>query len=191
MSPPERTVQPDETLVRAIADGDTAALELLYGRYGHRLSIFLTNLLQDPSAAEDTLQEVMVAVWRQAATFRGSGSVLAWLLSIARHLAINKRRRKQLSTTPIEALDEVSSDADIERDSTNQEQYLEIMRALERLPSAQRETLELVFFYELTEVEVAQVQGIAVGTVKSRLHRAKYTLRQLLSLHQRRQESGT
>lgn len=170
---------PDLTLLRAVAKGDEGALGELYARRGPSLLVYLIGRLGDRQLAEEVLQDVMLAAWRGAARFRGESSVRTWLLSIAHHRAINAQRKRKLARAPLdESMASTSSGApelledDVER--------AEVRLALERLPDDQRETLELIFYHGLSGPEAASVLGVAPGTVKSRLHRAKAVLRKLL-----------
>jgi DNA-directed RNA polymerase specialized sigma24 family protein len=142
----------DAGLLRQMADGNPAALDVLYARYGSGIFGFLMARLGDRALAEEVLQDVMLAAWRSAAGFRGESRVLTWLLTIARNRAINATRRRRPILVPFH----------------------------DALPASQCEVLTLVFYHQLTAPEVAAVLGIAVGTVKSRLHRAKHNLRRVL-----------
>lgn len=168
-------VDPDLTLIRAIADGDPAAMEELYTRQGPAILKYLVGRLGDENLAEDVLQDVMLAVWRKAQGFRGESSVRTWMLTIARNRAINAYLRRAPAAARLEAecLDP-SQKADSALDHTT------LYQALRSLPEEQRETLELVFFHGLSNQEAATVLKIAPGTVKSRLHRAKARLRTLI-----------
>jgi RNA polymerase sigma factor (sigma-70 family) len=181
VSQPEPSVDaPDEVLVQAIAGGDAGALDALYTRHGPALLGYLTGQLgNNRQLAEEVLQDVMLAVWKSAANFRGASKVRTWMIAIARNQAINIRRKRNLQmvelhetygtedTTPLERLER------LDRAET-------LRNAIRELPEQQRETLELVFFHQLSGVEAAEILDVSVGTVKSRLHRAKETLRRLL-----------
>lgn len=169
-------VDPDAILMRRIALGDMGALETLYERFGLKVLNYLIGQLGDSALAEEVLQDVMLAVWKHAIGFRGDSHVLTWLLAIARNRAINARDRRIFETSPLdenlmmstESLPEML-DAEFERET--------LREALHRLPTDQRETLELVFYHQLSGPEAAVVLGIAPGTVKSRMHRALITLK--------------
>ncbi|NMC13416.1 MAG: RNA polymerase subunit sigma-70, partial [Chloroflexi bacterium] len=75
----------DEELLKYITRGNSFAFNCLYERYGQRLYAYALRLTENPAQAEDILQESMLIVWRKAATYRGEGSVQAWLLSIIRN----------------------------------------------------------------------------------------------------------
>jgi RNA polymerase sigma-70 factor, ECF subfamily len=172
-------VDPDAILMRRIALGDMGAMDALYERFGLRVLNYLIGQLGDVGLAEEVLQDVMLTVWKNAIGFRGESRVQTWLLAIARNRAINARDRRRFDTVsldeaiamPNEPLHDLI-DARIDGD--------ELRAALRRLPNDQRETLELVFYHQLSGPEAAAVLGIAPGTVKSRLHRALTTLRVLL-----------
>jgi RNA polymerase sigma-70 factor, ECF subfamily len=170
---------PDLSLVRAIARGDARALEELYSHQGPGILAYLINRLGDRELAEEILQDVMLAVWQGAGRFRGKSRVRTWMLSIARYKAINAWQRGNPSAA---AINENLIDANpgpsslVEREDA----HAHLHAALGRLPEAQRETLELIFYHQLSGKEVAQVMGVSPGTVKSRLHRAKASLRKLL-----------
>jgi RNA polymerase sigma-70 factor (ECF subfamily) len=170
---------PDLGLLQAMADGDSRALDTLYAHHGPHLLAYLIGQLEQRALAEEVLQDVMLAAWEGAARFRGESQVRTWLLGIARYRAANARRRHMLLHAPLDerlGADEPRPPEIVEQ----QEAKGAIQRALGQLPREQRETLELVFFHELSGSEVAEVMGVAPGTVKSRLHRAKAALRQLL-----------
>lgn len=172
---------PDTVLIYAIAGGNHQALDELYQKYGRGILGYLCNYVNDPVLAEEVLQDVMLAVWKSAATFRGEAKVLTWLLTIARNRAINAQRRQKPTivaydeelgirandTSPLEIIERES------RDSA-------VREAIKALPPMHREILVLVFYYQLSGNEIADVLGISVGTVKSRLHRAKEALRRVL-----------
>lgn len=173
---------PDWALVRAMADGDVRALNEIYARYGPLLLSFLNARLPTRQLAEEVLQDVMLAVWDNAHRFEARSKVKTWLLVIARNRAINATRRKKL------ALIDISKVFDLRSDDTGpvevvsrQEIQDKVRTAIKKLPEGQREVLVLVFYHQLTGPEVAEVLDISEGTVKSRLHRAKETLRGLLA----------
>jgi len=176
---------PDLYLLQGMANGDVRALDELYSRHGRRILSYLIGQLGDRQLAEEVLQDVMLAAWRGAAQFRGESKVKTWLVGIARLQALSVQRRRRPLSVP---LDEAMPSADtgefkvVERGVENKG----LREALRELPSDQRETLELIFYHDLSSTEAAQVLGVAAGTVKSRLNRAKTTLRRLLT----RKEAG-
>jgi len=172
---------PDRLLIREIADGNAQALDTLYAQYGPAVLNFLTARLSDREKAEEVLQDVMLAVWKGAANFRGDSRVLTWLLTIARNRAINVYRKRQIDTVEFEdELDMRGSDTGPLEKVMRRDRDEALREAVNLLNPHHREVLTLVFFHQLSGVEVADVLGISEGTVKSRLHRAKETLRRML-----------
>jgi len=161
---------PDLPLLRAMGSGDAAALAELYRLRGPALLAYLTARLGDRGLAEEVLQDVMLAAWQAAGRFRGQGRVMAWLLAIARTRAINAYHRQVRPHATQVALDEASAQESCEPFGSHN---VELSTGLRTLPAEQREALELVFYHGLSLKETAQVMSVAVGTVKSRLHRAR------------------
>ncbi|NLE52315.1 MAG: sigma-70 family RNA polymerase sigma factor [Chloroflexi bacterium] len=175
--------EPDLRLIERIGRGDPAALEALYARHGRALLAYLIGQVSDPHLAEEVLQDVMLAVWRGAARFRGESAVRTWLLAIARRRAITARQRRPPVERPLDdraATDDTGPLELVER----QTERSAVRAALRDLPDDQRETLELVFFHGLSGPEAAEVLGVAPGTVKSRLHRAKNVLERVLRMRE-------
>lgn len=177
--PPLPIEDPDRELLQAVAAGDARALDELYARHGTQILAYLIGQLGDRQLAEEVLQDVMLAAWKGARNFRGESRVRTWLLAIARHRAINARRRRVLPSAPLHEQTGAQLSGPSEIAERNDERAA-VQLALRLLPADQRETLELVFFHGLSGPETAEVLGVAVGTVKSRLHRAKAALRDLL-----------
>lgn len=175
---------PDYVLIRGMAARDTRALDELYARHGRGiLSYLIAHLHDNRQLAEEVLQDVMLAAWENAANFRGESKVRTWLLVIARNRALNAMRRR--SPTLVELDDNLSN---YEDDTSPLEQVQRhfrgqaLRKAIDSLPAQHKEILVLVFYQQLSGIEVAQVLGISEGTVKSRLHRAKEALRRILQL---------
>lgn len=178
-APPDPATE--RALMLAIASGHAPALDELYAGYAPAIFSFLMARLADRQLAEDVLQEVLVAAWQSAHTFRGESKLLTWLLSIARNRAINARRRRTLPQVPYnDALDAPLDDTGPLERLVRQGEYHAVRAVLAELPAAQREVLVLVFYHQLSEAEIADVLDIAPGTVKSRLHRGKEALRRAL-----------
>ncbi len=166
----------DQHLVRAIAAGDVLAMDTLYERHGLGVLNYLVGQLEDRQHAEEILQDVMMAVWKGAASFRGDSQVRTWLLAIARHRALNARQRRRPTHAPLHEDIQAESHETLEGAATR----MHIQQGLRQLPAEQRETLELVFYHGMTGPEAAALLGVSPGTVKSRLHRAKAALRDML-----------
>lgn len=177
----QNTQDIDGALVRAVADGDHAALARLYDRHASAVYGVAMSLLRDPALAQDVSQEVFVRLWTRVQTFDAQrGTVLSWLLSVTRHLALDELRRQRRVLERAERLTRearVSGAEDLAGLLHRGWQSQYVVDALSELSALQRETVDLVYFQGYTLVEVAAALGVAVGTVKSRLHSALVTLR--------------
>lgn len=87
---------PDDGLILRIAEGDTAALEVLYRQTSASVYGFALSILRDPTAAEDVMQDTFVSVMQSASSYQPSGKPMAWLLTIARNLALMRLRKRKI-----------------------------------------------------------------------------------------------
>lgn len=171
----ETPVDSDRELIQQIAQGSTGALHELYNRHGLAMLNYLITELDERPLAEEVLQDVMLAVWQQAAHFRGDSLVRTWLFGITRRQALRARQRRRIplhaSIDDLPLADELHPEAD----------YTDLLDAIEQLPSDQQEALDLVFYRGYSGVEAAAHLNISENTFKSRLFRARRTLRRLLA----------
>lgn len=178
---PTDEYDPDVELVHRMAMGETQALDDLYARHGGAILGFLISRLSNRQLAEEILQDVMLAAWRNARAFRGDSKVKTWLLVIARNRAINVQRKRSLDMVQLnESFNYQSEDTGPMEKMVKQSNREAVQEAIQQLPEAQKEVLILVFYHQLSGPEVAEVLGISQGTVKSRLHRAKDQLKRVL-----------
>jgi len=169
-------------LVREVAAGKPEALEELYRRHSRELFVYIFGRLGDRQLAEETLQDVMLAVWRGAGRFRGESSARTWLFAIAYRRAMSASRRLPEKPAPEWAVDDLKSEAQGPAEWTDERERVAAVRsALHRLPDHQRSVIELVFLHGLSGREAARVLGVPVGTVKSRQNRALKALAPLLA----------
>lgn len=176
----------DEERARAaiarMARGDEGALEELYRRYAPAVLAFAAARLPDRQLAEEVAADVWLGCWRAAPAFRGDSRVLTWLLGIAKRQVYVRMRRVR----PVEcALDEVEGQlADEAGDPAGallaEAGADEIVAALDALEPALAETVRLAWLHELPYAEIAQVTDVPVGTVKSRVSRARTLLQKTL-----------
>lgn len=166
-----------ETVAR-MAAGDRLALADLYARYERPLLIYLRLLTPDPGLAEELLQDTLLAAWTGARGYAGQASVQGWLLGIARRRAHDALRRRALRLVDAGALEPVPSpEPEPEALALAQAEREELAAAIARLAPVHREVLVLAFVHELSYGDLAEVLGIPLGTVKSRLSNAKRALR--------------
>jgi RNA polymerase sigma-70 factor (ECF subfamily) len=171
----------DLKLIQSMAAGNVSALDELYAKHGSAILGFLIARLSERQLAEEILQDVMLAAWKYAASFRAESSVRTWLLTIARNRAINARRRSTPTLVSFgDTYDPPSLDTGPVEQMERESERTVVRHALDKLPDTHREILVLVFYQQLTGPEIAEVLDISIGTVKSRLHRAKESLRRVL-----------
>ena len=173
----------DVALMARIVARDERAVEALYARYSGPLYSLAYQVTGAERFAQDVVQEVFVALWRDATRFDPTkGAVAPWLFSLARHKAIDLVRREA-------NIRKRTADVDLElreaEDDVDHETWLRIRRdrvreAITELTPAQREALELAFFQGLTHVEVSDRLGIPLGTAKTRIRSALLRLRDIL-----------
>ncbi|WP_055474122.1 RNA polymerase sigma factor [Streptomyces pathocidini] len=172
----------DEALLTAAADGDQAALRALYDRHAAAMLRLIRRLTSDQGVAEELLQESWLAVWRSAAGFRGESSVRGWLLGVARRQAHNQLRKSRPRLADLSEAHDVPDPApSVEDQVVVEAERTELLRAVRSLPAHLREVLALVLVEELAYPEIADVLGIPVGTVKSRMSHARRRLGSMLA----------
>jgi RNA polymerase sigma-70 factor, ECF subfamily len=173
----------EAALLAGIVARDERAIETLYARYSGPLYSLAYQVTRSERFAQDVVQEVFIAVWKDAARFDPArGNVGPWLFSMARHKAIDFVRREQ---TVRKRTADVDLEFEVAPDDPAHEAWLGIRRdrvraAIAELTETQREALELAFFGGLTHVEVAEKLGIPLGTAKTRIRSALLRLRDVL-----------
>jgi RNA polymerase sigma-70 factor, ECF subfamily len=168
----------DEVLVRRLLSGDEAALGKLYDRYGGRVYSVANRILQDSGAAEEVLQDIFHQLWCNAASFDSArGSLAGWLLVMARNRSIDRMRRRTPAIGDDTAVAAQGSAFDIEGAVARSEMAERVRAALQTLPEAQREAMELAYFEGLTQSEIAKRTGDPLGTIKTRLRTALASLK--------------
>ena len=180
----------DGDLLAAARQGDAAALEALLVRYQPHLYRFGLRMCGNEDDAGDVAQESLISMARSLRDFRGDASVSSWLYTIARSFCIKKRRRSKFAPAREESLDAPGVDAvnrladpapSPEQTAANRELERALVRAIDSLDLPQREVLVLRDVEGLSAPEVAKVLGLSVDAVKSRLHRARASVRRELS----------
>lgn len=176
-------VETDRDLLAAVATGDQSALRTLYDRHSSAMLRLLRRLTSDVGTAEELLQESWLAVWRSSASFRGDSSVRGWLLGVTRRQAHNRLRGKRPILLALDA-EEVAEPADpgvdVEADVLAAAGRRRILAAFEALPRRHRDVAVLALVEELPYTDIAEVLGIPVGTVKSRMAKVRTRLSALL-----------
>ena len=166
--------QDDRTLVSLVCASDPAALEALYGRYGRACYGLARRILTDEQLAQDVVQEVFLAVWRDASRFDASrGGFSTWLLSMTHHKAVDSVRREEnlrKRRTSSDVLETRESEAPkVDEAVWSLVRRERVREALKGLPGPQREALALAYFGGYTQREIAGLTATPLGTVKTRM----------------------
>ena len=195
MSTKANEVAMDRLLVDRFKGGDASAFDEMVSRYWDRIFSMVNQLLRNPQDAEEVTQDAFIRAHRGLANFRGDSAFSTWLYQIATNLARNRywywwRRKRDKSvsfdapmgpdndTTLAEMIPaEVETPDDI---TVSREFVARIGKGMERLGTKHREILVLRNIKNMSYEEIAQVLGISVGTVKSRIARARESLRSKL-----------
>lgn len=169
----------DAELLTRVAAADADALTELYDRYSRAAYGLALRVVRDRALAEDTVQDAFLAVWRSASSFSTArGSARAWIMTLTHRRAVDIVRREEVRTTaPLPEGDGHGETVDLLLGLERQR----IRRALETLPPAQREALELAYYGGLTQSEIAARLDQPLGTIKTRTFSALARLRALLA----------
>lgn len=178
----------DPELAARVADGESAALEVLYDRYSRIVLSFAMRILGDRQHAEELLQEVFLRMWRQARNYSDQrGTFVTWLLSITHNMAIdeirkrNRRPQRADSADPVLLLEnQTNNDPSVEQSVLLSSLRDEIVEAMQSLPDAQRQSLEMAYFQGLTQREIAEQLDEPLGTIKTRMRLGMRKLREYL-----------
>jgi RNA polymerase sigma-70 factor (ECF subfamily) len=182
----DRSVESDEQLMLRVRDGhDEEAFETLVHRYERRLFGYLNGILHDAGLAEEVFQATFLRVHLKCRSFATGRSFRPWLYAIATHQAIDTLRRERRhrraecrSTSACEGgLDSLAADGlSPAEEAVGREEQRRVRRTLGRLPAIHRTAVQLIYTEGLAYREAADVMGVPVGTVKSRIHAALASL---------------
>jgi RNA polymerase sigma factor (sigma-70 family) len=175
----------DESLLAGLGSGDRDAAAAFVARFQRRVFGLTYSILRDRGAAEEAAQEAFVRAWRHASAYDPRrGTVAAWLLTIARNVSINMLPARRFDPIDPEVL--VAMEARRPREDSGDEARVvdsePLRAALSRLPEGQRRALVLAVFYGFTAKEMSELDGLPLGTVKTRIRSAMMKLRSELGV---------
>ncbi|MEZ5458213.1 MAG: sigma-70 family RNA polymerase sigma factor [Steroidobacteraceae bacterium] len=170
---PAQTLDWQSALLDQARRGDVRAFERLYRETCARVHGLCLRLTHDPTVAEDCTQETYLRAWRALGSFEGRSQLTTWLHRIAVNVVIERRRRQGIQPEPLDGLDEAALGVTL--DTPVEER--EIERVIESLPAGARDALTLCAIYGYSHAEAAAMLGLAEGTCKAQLHRARSLLR--------------
>lgn len=164
----------DGVLVARVAGGDGQALEALFARHGRACYALSRRILVDEQLAQDVVQEVFLAVWRDPSRYDPAKAAFSsWLLSVTHHKAVDVVRREESlrrRRTSADLLEGEESDAPrVDEQVWSRVRRERVREVLRTLPEPQREALALAYFGGYTQREIAGLTGTPLGTVKTRM----------------------
>ena len=171
---PPHEVQRDTELALSLRDGDDDAVRTLYERFGGLVYTIAHQVVRDPQRAEDVTQHVFLQAWRNADHFEPGRDFAPWLATIARRAGIDSLRREQRRPAGALELADPSDSAlvSLPPSAEQVETVWSVRAAIDGLEADEREIVRLQHLLGHTHAEIAEQLGVAIGTVKSRSHRA-------------------
>jgi len=181
----------DQLLVERVQQGDKRAFELLVAKYHRKIIRLISRLVRDPAEVEDVAQDAFIKAYRALPQFRGESAFYTWLYRIAvntakNYLATQGRRPEALSDIDAEEA-ETFADGEQLRDINTPESMLHtrqvadtVNRAMEALPEELRTAITLREIEGLSYEEIAEAMGCPIGTVRSRIFRAREAIAEKL-----------
>ena len=164
----------DRDLVRQLRSGDEEAFRALFRRYGPLAKGLAHRVVRQPFLAEEIVQEAFLSLWRDPRSYQEArGTFRVWLLATVHHRAVDvvrreeAQRRRKLEQQPVEAYQEDIADSVADRVDLAATRE-RVRAALEDIPEAQRQILEMMYFGGKSQSDIARELGLPLGTVKSR-----------------------
>jgi RNA polymerase sigma-70 factor (ECF subfamily) len=168
----------DAQLIDEVGKGNQAAFNILFSKYNNKLYASLLAFTKSQELAEDLTQKTFIRVWKKIETFRGDSSLFTWIYRIAINLAKNEFSSKQAKNQGItdnidDTYDLESSVSSPESHAIEAESMQAVMDFIASLPTDLREAISLREFDGKSYEEIAQITGSPIGTVRSRIFRAR------------------
>jgi RNA polymerase sigma factor (sigma-70 family) len=170
----------EQELITALKGGDEPAFSYLYDNYSGSLYSIILQIVKIPETANDVLQEVFINIWRKIATYDPvKGRLFTWMLNISRNASIDMLRSKsyQNNLKNQEITDTVYGNESVNPASIDS---IGLERFMGKLRPEQRVLIELAYFKGYTQEEIAEIEDIPLGTVKTRIRNALLQLRDYL-----------
>ena len=162
----------ERAVFERLANGDRDALAEFYRLYHQRLFRFVYRLTNSYGAAEELMNDVMLAVWKGASEFRRESKISTWVFGIAYRRCMSYLRRKRISTVPDVSVEHLADES-----GASMEDAQWIRAGLDSLPDEHRLCMLLVFYVGCSYAEVAEITQCKAETVKTRMFYARQKLR--------------
>ena len=170
-------------LVQRARSGDTRAFERLYREHAGRVYGLCLRMTRDPDLAQDCTQETFINAWKALDRFETRSSLGTWLHRIAVNAALAKRRKASPVTVASEGVEVEDEAVETQWTLETPLEVQEIETAIGDLPEGARDVLVLYAIYGYSHAEAAEMLGVAEGTCKAQLHRARGLLRERLGVN--------
>jgi len=182
---------PDKDILVDLVNGDSEAFSMLVDRYKNRLLNFVYRFVKDYDVAEDIVQETFLRVFRKRRDYKAIANFSTWIFTIAGNLAKSElRRRKRWRFLSIDATDEEEKSFEIQDPGMRPDRVTavrmlneSVQDSIDTLQSKYKEALILRDIEGMSYQQIAEVAGVPVGTVKSRVNRARLKLQKKLKGH--------
>lgn len=180
----ESPVDWEGALIQRVRSGDTRAFERLYREHAGRVHGLCLRMTRDPTLAEDCTQETFINAWRAMERFEDRSSMSTWLHRIAVNVVLGKRRKATPVMVDWDSLVPAGEDEPVESEWSLETplEVNDIEAAIGGLPDGARDVLVLYAIYGYSHAETAGMLGVAEGTCKAQLHRARGLLRDRLGV---------
>jgi RNA polymerase sigma-70 factor (ECF subfamily) len=174
----------DSDLVGRVAQGDRSAFLALYDRHAARVYALAARMLGDRASAEEVTQDSFLKLWTRARAFTPTrGTLVSWLLAITRNNALDRirleSRRPALAEASLFDLEDGRPDLEAPGSGSEEARWRSLRFALAELPDGQRQVIELAYYHGLTHSQMAEVLGLPLGTVKTRVRLGMERLREV------------
>ncbi|MDP5220068.1 sigma-70 family RNA polymerase sigma factor [Ruegeria sp. 2205SS24-7] len=176
----------DTELIERVGAGDKRAMHAFYMRHNDAVYSFAVSRCGNAELASDCVHDTMLDVWRSASRFAGRSSVKTWLFSIARNKLVDALRRRGKLSFVDEMPDIEDTEPNPEAAAIAAAEKARLHHCINGLSGAQQSAIRLAFLEDLTYPEVAEVEDVPVGTIKTRIHHAKQALMRCLEKGLRR-----
>ncbi|MBT2472524.1 RNA polymerase sigma factor [Streptomyces sp. ISL-66] len=177
----QRYAWPDERLIRAAQDGDVTSLTTVVMESQPHVRKFALSLCASPQDAEDAAQEALIILYRKIGTLRATGALASWMFRIVRNECLRQVRLLVARSDEAPAVPEASAEPSAEDAVLRRLEAERVAAAVSALPRDQRQVLIMRDIQGLPGRTVAHALGLSSAAMKSRLHRARATLRHSLA----------
>ncbi|HLO16795.1 MAG TPA: sigma-70 family RNA polymerase sigma factor [Anaerolineales bacterium] len=170
----------DKELISRVVHQDQRAFVALYERYSSRIYTLILHMVNDRMLAEEVLQETFLRLWKRADQYVPErGSPLIWLLAIARRTTLERLRFESHRPILSDGNEPSSLLESIPQPETTSEEarWRSLYLAVQALPAEQKQLIELAYYQGMSQSEIAEILGLPLGTVKTRLRAGMMRLR--------------